>query len=56
MIKIVKVIYLVGAIIQANKPEGWFHKACKIGKAKAAVLPEPVWARPIISRPKFEYN
>ena len=30
---------------------GFSSRACKIGKAKAAVLPEPVSARPITSLP-----
>jgi len=45
---------LVGDSTQAKK---WFgrgasNRACNIGRAKAPVFPEPVWASPITSFPK----
>jgi hypothetical protein len=42
---------LVGAMINAKNGCGFSHKLCKIGKLNAAVLPLPVCAKPIISRP-----
>jgi len=44
----------VGDSTQAKK---WFgrgasNRACNIGRAKAPVFPEPVWASPITSFPK----
>lgn len=37
--------------MQAKRACGFSSKACKIGIANAPVFPDPVWARPIISRP-----
>jgi hypothetical protein len=42
---------LVGDKTQAKKGFGSSKSACNIGRAKAAVLPEPVWASPITSFP-----
>ncbi len=42
----------VGARISARTPRpGWVARRCRMGSMKAAVLPVPVWARPIRSRP-----
>ena|SRR5438552_5854658 len=37
--------------MQANRGDGVAIKACNIGIANAAVFPDPVCARPIMSRP-----
>jgi len=42
---------LVGASTQANRGDGVAIRACNMGIAKAAVFPEPVSARPMMSRP-----
>lgn len=42
--------YLVGVRTRAKRGEGLFSSACKIGRAKEAVLPDPVSASPIMSR------
>ena len=44
-------IYLVGVSTRAKSRVGLSNKACRIGRAKAAVLPEPVSANPIMSLP-----
>lgn len=44
--------YLVGVKTRANKRDGVSSNACKIGRAKAAVFPEPVSASPITSLPR----
>ena len=44
-------LYLVGVSIRANSRVGLSNKPCRIGRAKAAVLPEPVSANPITSLP-----
>ncbi len=42
----------VGARISARTPRpGWVARCCRIGSMNAAVLPVPVWAIPIRSRP-----
>lgn len=45
---------LVGDSTQAKKSfgRGASKRACNIGRAKAPVFPEPVWASPITSLPK----
>lgn len=43
----------VGVKTRANSLWGVFNNACKTGRANAAVLPEPVSANPIMSRPKI---
>lgn len=46
----------MGVKIKAKYLWGFSKSACKIGRAKAAVLPEPVSANPIISLPEIIYN
>ena len=41
----------VGTSTQANKGDGVVINACSIGIANAAVLPDPVSARPMMSLP-----
>ena len=41
---------LVGARTRANRGCGLSRSACRMGRAKAAVLPEPVSAIPMMSR------
>lgn len=41
----------VGARTTAKRPCGSSHRWCKMGSANAAVLPDPVCARPMMSRP-----
>jgi hypothetical protein len=48
---IMTVIYRVGVNAIANIPNGSDANFCNIGNANAAVLPEPVLARPITSLP-----
>lgn len=45
---------LVGDNTQAKKSfgQGASKRACNMGRAKAPVLPEPVWANPITSFPE----
>ena len=43
--------YLVGVSINANNLDGVSKSACKMGRANAPVFPDPVSARPMISRP-----
>lgn len=43
----------VGVKTSANSLWGVFNNACNTGRANAAVLPEPVSANPIMSRPKI---
>ena len=43
---------LVGVKIKQNIPYGSFDRSWIIGNAKAAVLPEPVWAPPITCFPE----
>ncbi|RUS25428.1 hypothetical protein BC938DRAFT_472194 [Jimgerdemannia flammicorona] len=43
--------HLVGVSTSANTPYGSSDNFCRIGSANAAVLPEPVLAPPITSRP-----
>lgn len=44
-------IDLVGVRIRAKRRVGVSKRACRIGRAKAAVFPDPVSAKPIISLP-----
>jgi len=46
---------LVGVKTKAKTPKGSSANFCKIGKAKAAVLPLPVFALPITSLPLFHF-
>lgn len=41
----------MGARTHAKRPLGSSHSFCRIGRAKAAVFPEPVEATPMMSRP-----
>lgn len=43
---------LVGASTRANRGCGFSRSDCRIGRANAAVFPEPVSAIPIMSRPE----
>eukprot|EP00697_Spironema_sp_BW2_P003779 gnl/Spiro4/15031_TR8101_c0_g1_i1.p2 gnl/Spiro4/15031_TR8101_c0_g1~~gnl/Spiro4/15031_TR8101_c0_g1_i1.p2 ORF type:complete len:134 (+),score=1.94 gnl/Spiro4/15031_TR8101_c0_g1_i1:41-403(+) len=47
---------LVGANITAYSGCGLSNKVCKMGNAKAPVLPDPVCANPIISLPFNAYG
>jgi hypothetical protein len=42
---------LVGTRTHANSGDGDIMRACNMGRAKAAVLPDPVSARPMMSLP-----
>mmetsp|Transcript_29605 Transcript_29605/g.104291 ORF Transcript_29605/g.104291 Transcript_29605/m.104291 type:complete len:240 (+) Transcript_29605:922-1641(+) len=41
----------VGASATAKRREGWSSSLCRMGSANAPVLPDPVSARPMTSRP-----
>ena len=43
--------YLVGVRTRAKRRVGVSRRACRIGRAKAAVFPEPVSASPMMSLP-----
>lgn len=48
--------YRVGAMTQANRGWGFAQRAWRMGREKAAVFPDPVWASPMMSLPWSAYG